>query len=195
MIYQSENTTNSVVARVGELEAVLFETSHAEKLSQWLSRDAYELFLTSSSLPFPCSASTFEEFYRTHFKKGSHEFFSVFHSGTKRHVGHFEIKNISAAFRSGTLAHVLLGDRDYRGKGLGKNFVQLMSCVGFEILQLYRLGLAVHVDNCCAVSAYVRGGFLVEGIVRDVLERDGKRISLYQMGLLSPEWSSQNPKN
>jgi RimJ/RimL family protein N-acetyltransferase len=178
------------IAREGDLAATFFVPQDGRQLSRWLSRNAEEHFYTSSSLPFPCTLESFLQYYEANFRKGSHEFFSVLHAPTGRHVGHFEIKNISASFQSGTLAHVLLGEPSLRKLGFGKTLVRLMARVGFEHLNFYRIGLSVHISNSTAVAAYVRGGFFFEGIVRDVLQKEGKRFSLYQMSLLKPEWNS-----
>jgi len=176
--------------RVGNLEARIFDISCIGNISYWLSFDLDDLFFTSSILPYPCTTYAFNRYYNSHVKKGAHEFFSVYSINDGQYIGHFEIKNIVSSSNSGTLSHVILGDRRYRGVGYGKEFVKLMAKVGFEYLNLYRLGLSVHVCNPIATAAYIRGGFVFEGVIRDAVQRDKKRFSLYQMSLLRHEWNS-----
>ena len=98
--------------------------------------------------------------------------------------------NKNDIYEHGTLAHVLLGDKKFRGAGYGKELCQLMADYGFKIKNLHRLSASVHLCNIAAVVAYVKGGFIVEGTIRDVLKFDGKWYSLYQMSLLRSDWRS-----
>lgn len=171
------------------LGVVPYGPQHVEALATWMSADAFDLFLTSSSLTFPVTAKALEEYHRASTAPpGTHEFLEVYHRQSGQHIGHFEIKAISRRYRTGTLAHVLLGAKEFRGKGLGKELCDLMVRYGFECRDLYRLSASVHVCNRPAVAAYVMGGFVLEGVVRDVVEFHGKRYSLYQMSILKPEW-------
>ena len=167
---------------------------HSENIAKWLSTDEHELFLTSSSLNFPVTPQAFE-CYRTSSteKPGTHDFLEVYHLSTNQHVGHFELKAINQQHRIGTLAHVVLGERNLRGKGFGREFCCVMAQYGFEYRRLYRLSLSVHTCNRIAVAIYVAAGFVLEGVIRDVLEFGGKRYSLYQMSLLKPEWEALVP--
>ena len=179
------------IIQQGELGVRVFESSCINNVSEWLSHDYNELSFVSSTLPYPCSTSEFNKHYVSCLKKGSHKFFRVYSTVTQKHIGHFEIKNISSSFLNGTISHVVLGDKNYRNKGLGKDLIKLMVKIGFEYLDLYRLGLAVHMCNYNAITAYIKGGFVFEGIIRDVLKDNQKRVSLYQMAVLKSEWKNK----
>jgi len=180
---------NSALLKYKNFEVRLFDPSCVDNVSHWLSRDPVEKFLTSSILPYPCSVNSFNLYYNKNFNQGEHEFFSIYACDIEKHIGHFKIKNFSNTFECGTLAHIIIGNREYRGKGNGKHFVRLMAKVGFEYLSLYRLGLSVHAHNVNAVSAYIRGGFVVEGVIREVIRDEHQRYSLYQMSMLKNEWN------
>ena len=151
--------------------------------------DDEEFFYTSATLSFPVTTESFEKF-RSSFNDENYnrDFLEVYHLPTGKHVGHFELKDINLQNRTGTLAHIILGDREFRGKGFGQEICFLMADYGFNIRNLYRLSISVHCCNHRAVAAYIKGGFVVEGTIRDVIEHNGKRYSLYQMSLLRPEW-------
>lgn len=178
----------------GQLGAVPYGPSHTETIAKWLSSDPFELFLTSSSLSFPVLPEAFHEYYEGSTREpGAHDFLEVYHMASGQHIGHFELKGVSARHRSGTIAHVLLGAQEFRSRGLGKDLCELMVRYGFEHRKLFRLSVSVHTCNHRAITAYVHGGFVFEGIVRDVVEYEGKRFSLYQMSLLRSEWNPGNP--
>lgn len=165
--------------------------AHYENVTSWLSVDEFELFMTSSSLKIPVTPEQFENYRKNSgAEEGTHKFLEIIHLASEKHVGHFEIKAIHSHFRNGTLAHVLLGDREFRNKGYGRELCGLMADYGFQCLQLYRLSASVHTCNTKAVAVYIKAGFVIEGLIRDVLEFRNKRYSLYQMSLLRPEWEA-----
>jgi len=167
-----------------------YRSAHSENLSKWMSENEFELFITSSSLKFPVTSKLFEDYRQSCELANTHEFLAIYHITTGEHIGHFELKNINLNYEHGTLAHVLLGDKKFRGAGYGKELCQLMADYGFKIKNLHRLSASVHLCNIAAVVAYMKGGFIVEGTIRDVLKFDGKWYSLYQMSLLRSDWRS-----
>ena len=163
---------------------------HSENLSKWMPENKFELFMTSASLKFPVTTQLFEDYRQSRELPNTHEFLAVYHIASGEHIGHFELKNISLNHEHGTLAHVLLGDKKFRETGYGKELCQLMADYGFNIKKLHRLSASVQLCNIAAITVYVKGGFVMEGIIRDVLKFDGKRYSLYQMSLLRSDWRS-----
>jgi RimJ/RimL family protein N-acetyltransferase len=148
-----------------------------------------DLFLISSSLTFPVKPGILVERAKSA-NPEEHKFYSVFLNETKDLVGYFEIKNINKAHGAGTGAHIILSP-EYRGRGYGKELINLLSKIAFLELGLYRISLSVHTINKTAIAAYAKAGYSEEGLIRDVLIFDGKRYSLYQMSLLRPEWEGK----
>ena len=141
----------------------------------------------SSSLVFPLTKSQFIEYYEKN-KGEAHQFYSIVSSESGDYCGHFEIKSMSRKHRVGTAAHIFLLP-NYRGRGLGVELVNIILDTAFGALDLYRVGLSVHVINKRAINVYKKCGFEAEGLIRDVLEFEEERYSLLQMGLLLPAWS------
>ena len=85
-----------------------------------------------------------------------------------------------------------LGDRTCWGRGYGSEAMNILLRYAFTELNLHRLTLTVFEFNERAVRMYQRCGFKIEGIVREVLYRDGRRWDLISMGLLRAEWLELN---
>lgn len=83
---------------------------------------------------------------------------------------------------------ILIGERDYWGKGYGTDAVRLMLQFAFCELNLRRVTLGVNGDNTRAQRAYEKVGFRKEGTMRGEVLREGKRIDSYFMGILREEW-------
>ncbi len=87
-----------------------------------------------------------------------------------------------------------IGDRSMRGKGYGKAGVQELLRYGFEEMQLHKAQLMVLPFNRAGVALYEKVGFQREGILRQMVLRDGVRHDLYSYGLLKEEWRALHPK-
>jgi RimJ/RimL family protein N-acetyltransferase len=54
-----------------------------------------------------------------------------------------------------------------------------------------RASLGVFADNLRAVRSYQRAGFVVEGVQREEVLREGRRWDTMIMGVLRREWAPQ----
>ncbi|MFJ8791323.1 GNAT family N-acetyltransferase [Streptomyces sp. NPDC102462] len=75
------------------------------------------------------------------------------------------------------------------GRGLGTEATRLIVGHGFETLGMHRISLEVYAFNPRARRAYEKVGFVTEGVLRDALLWEGKRVNATVMSILSPEWS------
>ncbi|WP_326911264.1 GNAT family N-acetyltransferase [Sedimentibacter sp. MB31-C6] len=81
-----------------------------------------------------------------------------------------------------------IGNKNIRGKGYGKESLNLLLTYGFKVIKLHRIQLNVLEFNINAISLYEKTGFKKEGIFREFVLRDNKRYDLYLYGLLKNEW-------
>lgn len=88
---------------------------------------------------------------------------------------------------------IAIGDPAHRGKGYGRDGMQLILRYAFNELNLHRVGLTVLERNHAARHVYESVGFVVEGILRDTDYRDGIRGNDVQMSILAHEWRARNP--
>ncbi len=82
---------------------------------------------------------------------------------------------------------IMVGERDYWGKGYGTDAVRLILHFGFVELNLRRISLAVHSYNERAVKSYEKVGFKLEGRMRGEGWRDGTHYDGLYMGILREE--------
>ena len=85
-----------------------------------------------------------------------------------------------------------IGEREYWGKGYGTDAMRVLLHFAFTELNLHRVSLGVFEYNPRAIKAYEKAGFKIEGRVRGVLNRDGKRYDSFEMGILRDEWVNGN---
>lgn len=88
-----------------------------------------------------------------------------------------------------------IGDKNIRGRGYGKEALNLLLKYGFNELDFHRIQLNVLEFNHAAIALYEKAGFIKEGSYREFVLRDEKRFDLLLYGLLKSEWSKSNDLN
>jgi RimJ/RimL family protein N-acetyltransferase len=89
--------------------------------------------------------------------------------------------------------HITIGEKDTWGHGYGTEATQLMLDHAFGTLGLHRIALTVFEFNERAIRAYRSCGFIVEGLARESIWRDGRWWDELAMSVLASEWRSRRP--
>ncbi|MBW4437290.1 MAG: GNAT family N-acetyltransferase [Pleurocapsa minor GSE-CHR-MK-17-07R] len=87
-----------------------------------------------------------------------------------------------------------IGEADYRGRGLGKEAIQIMLRWIFLEMNLNRVGLEVMAYNEAAIRSYRRVGFQDEGRLRQFVYRDGVYYDVLLMSMMAAEWFALHPE-
>ena len=69
---------------------------------------------------------------------------------------------------------IFIGEQSALGKGIGTEAAELVLTFAHEQLGLHRIFLRLLADNMIAYKSYLKVGFVVEGIFRDMKKIDGK---------------------
>jgi RimJ/RimL family protein N-acetyltransferase len=78
------------------------------------------------------------------------------------------------------------------GRGVGSRFLRSILQICFDDLAAHRVDLFVFVDNERAYRAYLKTGFVEEGVVRDLhRDDDGSFRSMRLMSMLRQEWAAR----
>ena len=73
-------------------------------------------------------------------------------------------------------------------QGTGSDAINTLLRYVFLELNLSRITLIVFEYNPRAIRAYEKCGFVMEGCVREVMQREGRRWDWYYMGIFREEW-------
>lgn len=113
-------------------------------------------------------------------------FMAVRRIGRAEIAGYIQITAIEPIHRSANLG-ILIGRVEDRGRGLGREAMELTIGFCWDHLNLSRLSLAVHADNASAIALYEKLGFATEGTLHKAQFIAGRWVDLSLMALIHPQ--------
>ena len=84
--------------------------------------------------------------------------------------------------------YVVLGEREYLGKGIARKASELLLEYAFSDLRLNRVYLYTEVDNTAAVKSYEKIGFKREGIIKNDLFSKGRYVDRFLYGITKQDF-------
>jgi RimJ/RimL family protein N-acetyltransferase len=88
---------------------------------------------------------------------------------------------------------IAIGDKEYWGRGYGREAVMLLLDYAFRIRNFRRVWLETHAANERAIRAYKACGFVEEGRMREHIWLAGRFVDNIIMGVLREEWQTSLP--
>lgn len=89
---------------------------------------------------------------------------------------------------------ISIGEKDLWGQGLGTDAMFAILDFGFGMLRLERLWLEVYDFNRRGRRSYDKCGFVLEGVERHAVYKQGRYIDVELMSILRDEWAAQTRK-
>lgn len=86
--------------------------------------------------------------------------------------------------------HIMIGDKENRGKGMGTFAVKSVIEHAFNNMNLRRIELVALENNTPAIALYEKCGFIKEGLKRLSHLKNGKYVNTIIMGLLKDEYNN-----
>ena len=114
-------------------------------------------------------------------KNGERIIFIV--SDGEKPIGQVGLLDINPGDKHASL-YIVIGEGEYRGKGLSQELLKYICEYGFEKLGLHKIWLEVHADNIAGVKAYEKFGFVQEGYFKDNVFYDGEYRDEIRMAII-----------
>jgi RimJ/RimL family protein N-acetyltransferase len=106
---------------------------------------------------------------------------------TEKHIGNIALQSIDWVARSAELA-IVIGDKNYWGKGIGREACVLLVRHGLHVLNLHRIWLGTMEQNVGMQKIAESLGFIREGVLRQANCQGETFSDGYAYGLLSSEF-------
>lgn len=85
-------------------------------------------------------------------------------------------------------------DGALQGKGVGSQVELWLLNHAFDIVRLEKLNCEVLQSNMAVIRLHQKFGFAIEGVRRQNVIKDGRRMDVVLLGITREEWLAQRPK-
>lgn len=102
-------------------------------------------------------------------------------------IGTIQLTNIHAVNKTAEYS-IMIGNKNYWGKGAGYTATIQILDHGFNDLNLNRIYLTVLSENNRAINLYVKAGFVREGTEREAIFKNGAYHDLLLMSILKKDF-------
>ena len=158
----------------------------AEPIARWELDSEYNR-LGDSGPVFPPPAKRVREQLEAPERRGNEFTFAIHTLADDRLIGVIGLE-VTQWIHGDAYVGIGIGERDDWGKGYGTDAMRVILRFAFCELNLHRVSLTVFEYNPRAIRSYEKAGFVVEGRLRDWLNREGRRWDMIHMGILREEW-------
>ena len=169
------------------IELRKFKEENITQLINWIHSKEELMQWAGPAYNFPFTEEQMLVELNTAEKECNKLIYSVLEKEENIIIGHCQVlidkKNNSARF-----GKILIGNRTFRGKGLGQQIIKELLKIGFMDLKLHRIDLGVFEFNTNAIKSYEKSGFKKEGLLRDYRKVGDKYWSLINMSILENEY-------
>ncbi len=106
-------------------------------------------------------------------------------------LGLITLANVNYLNQTAVL-HIMIGDKENHGKGIGTFAVSTMVAHAFYNMNLRRVELNVLTSNERAIHVYEKVGFKREGLKRKAVYKNGEFVDMYSYAVLKEEFTGIN---
>ncbi|MBN2569188.1 MAG: GNAT family N-acetyltransferase, partial [Deltaproteobacteria bacterium] len=113
--------------------------------------------------------------------------YAVMSKGDSKHIGNLKVGPIDWKHRTSDLVMVI-GDRDYWGKGLATEAIKLGNRIAFEIHDLRKLSGGMYSDNIASIKCYLKADWIVEAVLQGHYILNGKILDRICVSCFNPKY-------
>ncbi|MCF6194684.1 MAG: GNAT family N-acetyltransferase [Kangiellaceae bacterium] len=164
----------------------LEESDLTAEYLQWLNDE--EVCKYNSHAIFPNNSSKMKKYFESLDQKNS-VVLAIIHRAENRHIGNISLQSIDWVSRSAEFA-ILLGNKNFWGKGVAIEAANLIVNYGFERLNLHRIHCGTSSENIGMQKLASNLKMKEEGRRREAMYKNGKFVDMVNYGVLKSEFFS-----
>lgn len=166
---------------------VLEETDLTPAYREWFNDE--EVCRYNSHHRFPNYDQDMRRYYDEVIKSRTNLILAICDKETDTHVGNIALENIDPLNQSAEFA-ILIGDKAWWSKGIGRDAADLIISHGFTVLNLHRIYCGTQEDNLGMQKLADKLGFVKEGVSRHAIFKRGTFKDIITYGLLRDEFKA-----
>ena len=154
---------------------------------QWLNDEEVTRF--NSHATFPNTQEKMEAYYNSLQDNNRNVVLGIIDKTTNRHIGNVALQQINWVSKNAEFA-ILLGDKEFWGKGMGEEAAILIVTYGFERLNLHRIYCGTIQGNEGMKKLAKKLFMTEEGRRREAIFKNGKYLDIIEYGVLKEEFDT-----
>ena len=169
-----------------------FERSDLEgEYFDWLNDREVTKFLDSGV--FPNTVEKMEEYYRNIALSPNNAMLAIIDKESEKHIGNIKLGPINWVTRITPLG-IMIGNKEFWGKGYGTEAIRLVLDYAFIRLNLYKVTAGVASINEGSVKAFEKAGFEIEGQAKSQFFLDGEYYDSLYLGITKEDFLKKSSK-
>lgn len=154
----------------------LSEEHATDAYAGWLNDPEVNKYLETRST----TTRELREYIREKQASNNAVLFGIFSNENGKHIGNVKLEPIDRKQKKATLG-LLIGDKEYWGKGIGTEATELATRYAFDVLGMQEVNLGVIATNAAAIRVYEKCGFRVEKVRKNAKEHNGVKYDAIDM--------------
>jgi len=154
---------------------LLTEKDATETYANWLNDSLVNQYLESRFKHN--SREDVRAYIKTMIASQSDYLFGIFDKSNDRHIGNIKIGDINNFHKFGDIG-LLIGEKDYWGKGIATEAIRLVMDYAFEDLHLNKVTASMYANNRGSYKAFVKNGFRELGVLRKHVLFEGSYVDV-----------------
>jgi RimJ/RimL family protein N-acetyltransferase len=157
----------------------------SDEYISWLNDS--EVCSENSHAVYPNSYEATLAYVKSAGKSKTEIVFAIKSKKNNDHIGNISVQKIDPVNRSAEIA-IIIGNKKYWNKGIGSEAYRLVIDYGFRTLNLNRLSSGQTITNKGMISVCEKNGMKKEGLLREVLYKNGKYLDAVVYSILAKEF-------
>lgn len=145
----------------------LTEKNATEEYCRWLNDPEVNKYLETRR----ATISELKKYIEEKNRNPNCLFLGIFYKKNNKHIGNIKLEPIDVRNHRATLG-ILIGDKNYWGKGIGTEAIKLLIDYAFNKLNLKEINLGVISDNKRAIRVFKKIGFQIDRIEKKAVRHD-----------------------
>jgi RimJ/RimL family protein N-acetyltransferase len=161
-----------------ELKPLTSENATTEYV-EWLNNNEINQYLESRYTKH--TIESIEKFISESNESLHEHLFGIFCKKTGKHVGNIKLGPVNIIYKRAEVG-LLIGDKDYWGKGIATQAIQIICDYATNELNLHKVEAGCYSDNVGSLKAFEKVGFIVEGKIKHHFKKGSKWCDAYRLG-------------
>jgi RimJ/RimL family protein N-acetyltransferase len=174
----------------------LLEKKDLGKVVEWNSNKSADYLLqwAGPTYIYPLTLKQVEDYFSDNAKKANSNVFiyKILLIDTDEFIGTIELREIDNLNKIGRVCRFLIGEENYRGKGIGTQILMEILKIGFKELGFEKITLGVFDFNQSAIRCYENVGFIKEKLLDNARKSSTGFWNLYEMAISKDEWKTKD---